>query len=48
MNSVLESVALLIATDLEDGGSLTVLWTVGIDYVQGDFLQCPSPTMDQE
>ena len=37
-----------IVTGLEDAGSLTVLWTAGIDYVQGSFLQRPSPTLDQE
>jgi EAL domain-containing protein (putative c-di-GMP-specific phosphodiesterase class I) len=37
-----------IVTGLEDARSLTVLWTAGIDYVQGNFLQRPSPTMDQE
>ena len=36
-----------IVTGVEDARSLTVLWTAGIDYVQGNFLQKPSPTIDQ-
>jgi PAS domain S-box-containing protein len=36
-----------VVTGVEDARSLTVLWTAGIDYVQGNFLQPPSPTIDQ-
>ncbi|MBV5308163.1 EAL domain-containing protein [Chromatium okenii] len=35
-----------IVTGVEDAQSLTVLWTAGVDYVQGNFLQRPSPTLD--
>lgn len=35
-----------IATAVEDGNSLTVLWTVGISYIQGYFLQEPSHTIE--
>lgn len=35
-----------IATNVEDARTLSVLWTAGIDYVQGNFLQRPSPTLD--
>lgn len=35
-----------IITGVEDAQSLTVLWTAGVDYVQGNFLQRPSPTLD--
>lgn len=31
-----------VVTGVEDARSLTVLWTGGIDYVQGNFLQRPS------
>lgn len=34
-----------IATCVEDANSLAVLWTIGIDYTQGYFLQEPSPTI---
>jgi EAL domain-containing protein (putative c-di-GMP-specific phosphodiesterase class I) len=36
-----------VVTGVEDARSLTVLWTAGIDYVQGNFLQRPSPSIDQ-
>lgn len=35
-----------VATAVEDANSLTVLWTVGVDYIQGYFLQEPSETID--
>lgn len=35
-----------IATNVEDARTLSVLWTAGIDYVQGNFLQRPSPSLD--
>jgi EAL domain-containing protein (putative c-di-GMP-specific phosphodiesterase class I) len=35
-----------IVTGVEDARTLTVLWTAGIDYVQGNFLQPPSATID--
>jgi PAS domain S-box-containing protein len=35
-----------IVTGVEDARALTVLWTAGIDYVQGNFLQRPSPTLE--
>jgi len=34
-----------IATAVEDANSLAVLWTVGVNYIQGYFLQEPSPTI---
>ena len=34
-----------VVTGVEDARTLTVLWTSGIDYVQGNFLQRPSPTL---
>jgi len=35
-----------IATAVEDANSLAVLWTVGIAYIQGHFLQEPSPIIE--
>ena len=35
-----------VVTAVEDARALTVLWTAGVDYVQGNFLQRPSPTLD--
>ena len=35
-----------VVTGVEDARTLTVLWTAGIDYVQGNFLQKPSPTIE--
>jgi len=35
-----------VATAVEDANSLTVLWTVGVGYIQGYFLQEPSETID--
>ena len=35
-----------IVSGVEDARSLTVLWTACIDYVQGNFLQRPSPSID--
>jgi len=36
-----------VVTGVEDARSLTVLWTAGIDYVQGNFLQKPSIAIGQ-
>jgi len=35
-----------IITGVEDARTLTVLWTAGVDYVQGNFLQPPSASID--
>ncbi len=35
-----------VATSVEDANSLTVLWTVGVGYIQGYFLQEPSETIE--
>lgn len=35
-----------IATNIEDAGTLSILWTAGVDYVQGNFLQRPSPHLE--
>ncbi|HSQ07850.1 MAG TPA: EAL domain-containing protein [Chromatiaceae bacterium] len=35
-----------IVTGVEDPRALTVLWTAGVDFVQGNFLQTPSPTIE--
>jgi multidomain signaling protein FimX len=41
-----ESNVKTIVTGVEDARSLTVLWTAGVDYVQGNFLQRPSATLE--
>ena len=35
-----------VATAVEDANSMTVLWTLGVGYIQGYFLQEPSETID--
>lgn len=35
-----------VVTGIEDARSLTTLWTSGVDYVQGNFVQRPSPTLE--
>jgi EAL domain-containing protein (putative c-di-GMP-specific phosphodiesterase class I) len=34
-----------IASNVEDAGSLAILWNVGVNYIQGYFLQEPSNTI---
>ncbi|MET0083753.1 MAG: EAL domain-containing protein [Sedimenticola sp.] len=46
LNSVAQSFdAKTIATGVEDANSLAILWTVGVNYTQGYFLQEPSATI---
>jgi EAL domain-containing protein (putative c-di-GMP-specific phosphodiesterase class I) len=35
-----------VVTGVEDARALTILWTAGVDYVQGNFLQRASPTLE--
>ncbi len=35
-----------VVTGVEDAHTLTILWSAGVDYVQGNFLQRPSPTLE--
>jgi EAL domain-containing protein (putative c-di-GMP-specific phosphodiesterase class I)/GGDEF domain-containing protein len=37
-----------IATGVEEANTLSVLWTAGVDYVQGNFLQRPSPNIESQ
>lgn len=37
-----------IVPGVKDAGVLSVLWGVGADFVQGDFLQAPSPDMNYD
>lgn len=37
-----------IASGVEDAGSLAILWNVGVNYIQGYFLQEPSSTIAYE
>ena len=39
---------LTIAQCVEDAGSLSVLWGMGINFIQGNFLQEPSPDLDYD
>jgi len=35
-----------VVTGVEEARTLTILWSAGVDYVQGNFLQRPSPTLE--
>jgi EAL domain-containing protein (putative c-di-GMP-specific phosphodiesterase class I) len=35
-----------IASFVEDANSLAVLWQCSVDFIQGHFLQAPSPKLD--
>ena len=37
-----------VVTGVEDARTLTVLWSAGVDYVQGNFLQKPSPMIEPQ
>ncbi len=37
-----------VAMGVEDANSLAVLWTVGVNYIQGNFLQKPSETISYD
>ncbi len=37
-----------VVTGVEDARTLTILWSAGIDYVQGNFLQNPSPDIEPQ
>jgi EAL domain-containing protein (putative c-di-GMP-specific phosphodiesterase class I) len=37
-----------IALGVEDANSLAVLWTVGVNFIQGYFMQKPSETITYE
>ncbi len=37
-----------IASNVEDAGSLAILWNVGVNYIQGYFLQEPTSTITYE
>jgi len=37
-----------IASSVEDAGSLAILWNIGVNYIQGYFLQEPSSTITFE
>jgi EAL domain-containing protein (putative c-di-GMP-specific phosphodiesterase class I) len=34
-----------IASNVEDAGSLAILWNISVNYIQGYFLQEPSSTI---
>lgn len=37
-----------IVTNIEDAGSLAILWNMGVDYIQGYFLQRPTGTISYD
>lgn len=37
-----------VVPGVEDARTLTVLWNAGVDYVQGNFLQRPTPTLEAQ
>ena len=37
-----------VVMGVEDANSLTLLWTVGVNYIQGYFLQEPSENISYE
>ncbi|MCW8956903.1 MAG: bifunctional diguanylate cyclase/phosphodiesterase, partial [Gammaproteobacteria bacterium] len=39
---------LTIAQHVQDASSLSVLWGIGINFIQGNFLQEPSPNLDYD
>ncbi len=46
INELLHSMAIkTVAVEVEDANCLAALWTIGVNYVQGDFLQKPSDTI---
>jgi multidomain signaling protein FimX len=46
--SAMEMNKLTIAQCVEDATSLSVLWGMGINFIQGNFLQEPSPNLDYD
>lgn len=47
-DKAMEMHKLTIAQCVQDATSLSVLWGMGINFIQGNFLQEPSPTMDYD
>ena len=48
INSIAENNMLSIVPCVENAGVLATLWQVGVNYIQGHYLQSPSPSMDYE
>lgn len=48
INSITENNMLSIVPCVENAGVLATLWQVGVNYIQGHYLQPPSPKMDYE
>jgi diguanylate cyclase (GGDEF)-like protein/PAS domain S-box-containing protein len=47
-DKAMEMHKLTIAQCVQDATSLSVLWGMGINFIQGNFLQEPSPTLDYD
>ncbi len=43
-----ENHVITIATDVEDANGLSALWSIGVNYIQGFFLQEPSETINYD
>jgi diguanylate cyclase (GGDEF)-like protein/PAS domain S-box-containing protein len=37
-----------IASGVEEAGSLAILWSIGVNYIRGHFIQEPSPSIDYD
>jgi EAL domain-containing protein (putative c-di-GMP-specific phosphodiesterase class I) len=37
-----------IASGVEDASSLAILWSIGVNYIRGYFIQEPSDTIDYD
>jgi diguanylate cyclase (GGDEF)-like protein/PAS domain S-box-containing protein len=48
INTITENGMLSIVPCVENAGVLATLWQVGVNYIQGHYLQPPSPKMDYE
>ncbi len=48
VNSITENNMLSIVPFVENAGVLATLWQIGVNYIQGHYLQPPSPKMDYE
>ena len=47
-SSAMEMNKFTIAQNVEDASSLSVLWGMGVNFIQGNFLQEPSPELDYD
>ena len=48
VSSINENNCKAIIPDIQNASALAVLWQIGADFIQGDYLAGPSPVMDHE